>query len=104
MIFIYTYILIFIQVDSSNGPIKNIDTSHIYQGKIIGDHNSHVFGSLIDGIFQGKIETETDAYYIEHAKHYFPNQTHFDHGFHSIIYNENNVDDPYAAKRTGTGM
>lgn len=39
---------------------------------MIGDRNSYVFGSILDGVFEGKIITERDAYYVEHAKHYFP--------------------------------
>ena len=39
---------------------------------MIGDRNSYVFGSILDGVFEGKIITERDAYYVEHAKRYFP--------------------------------
>ncbi|XP_023032359.1 uncharacterized protein LOC6644248 isoform X3 [Drosophila willistoni] len=55
----------------SNGPI-DVSTDHIYEGEVIGDRNSYVFGSIHNGIFEGKIITERDAYYVEHAKHYFP--------------------------------
>lgn len=68
---------------------------------MLGEPDSLVFGSIIDGVFEGKIITDRDAYYVENAKHYFPNRTHLDHGFHSVIYNENNVDDPYAHRRDG---
>lgn len=72
---------------------------------MIGEPHSHVFGSIIDGVFEGKIITDTHAYYVENAKHYFPNRSHLDHGFHSIIYNERDVvDDPYAHKRDGKDM
>lgn len=87
------------QIHSPQGEI-NMDTSHIYQGEVLGEPNSHVFGSIIDGIFEGKIITDEHAYYVENAKHYFPNHTHLDHGFHSVIYNERDVlDDPYAHRR-----
>lgn len=39
---------------------------------MIGEPNSYVFGSILDGVFEGKIITERDAYYVEHAKRYFP--------------------------------
>lgn len=78
-----------------------MDTSHIYKGHIIDDPDSHVFGSIIDGVFEGKIITRKDSYYVEHAKRYFPNGTFNDEGFHSIIYKEKHVDDPYADKREG---
>ncbi|TDG43520.1 hypothetical protein AWZ03_010063 [Drosophila navojoa] len=55
----------------NNGPI-DVSTDHIYEGDVIGDRNSYVFGSIHNGVFEGKIITERDAYYVEHAKHYFP--------------------------------
>ncbi|KAH8418841.1 hypothetical protein KR222_003386, partial [Zaprionus bogoriensis] len=55
----------------SNGPI-DVSTDHIYEGEVIGDRHSYVFGSIHNGVFEGKIITERDAYYVEHAKHYFP--------------------------------
>lgn len=89
-------------MDTPQGELSTVDTSHIYHGEVLGEPSSHVFGSIIDGIFEGKIITDTHAYYVENAKHYFPNRTHLDHGFHSIIYNERDVvDDPYAHKRKG---
>lgn len=87
-------------MDTPNGELPYIDTSHIYHGHVLGEPKSHVFGSLHDGVFEGKIITENQAYYIEHAKRYFPNRTHLDYGFHSVIYNERDViDDPFAHKR-----
>lgn len=47
-------------------------TDHIYEGEVMGDRNSYVFGSLLNGVFEGKIITDRDAYYVEHAKRYFP--------------------------------
>lgn len=49
-----------------------MSTDHIYEGDVIGDRHSYVFGSIHNGVFEGKIITERDAYYVEHAKHYFP--------------------------------
>lgn len=87
-------------MDTPNGELPYVDTSHIYNGHVLGEPNSQVFGSIHNGVFEGKIITENDAYYVEHAKHYFPNGTHHDYGFHSVIYNEKHViDDPYAHKR-----
>lgn len=67
----------------------------------MGDRNSQVFGSIIDGIFEGKIISSNDAFYVENAKHYFPNNSFIDYDFHSIIYNENHVNDPYENVREG---
>lgn len=87
-------------MDTPNGELPYVDTSHIYHGHVLGEPHSHVFGSLHDGVFEGKIITENNAYYVEHAKRYFPNRTHLDYGFHSVIYNERDVtDDPFAHKR-----
>lgn len=89
-----------VQVETPNGELPYVDTSHIYHGHVLGEPHSHVFGSLHDGVFEGKIITENNAYYVEHAKRYFPNRTHLDYGFHSVIYNERDVtDDPFAHKR-----
>jgi disintegrin and metalloproteinase domain-containing protein 10 len=91
-------------VHTPNGPIT-ADTSHIYHGRVIGDPHSEVFGSIIDGVFEGKIITAKDSYFIEKARHYFKNVSHqlehHDEPFHSVIYNEKHVDDPYQHKRTG---
>lgn len=92
--------LISFKVHSTDGPVP-FDTSHIYQGEVIGDRNSHVFGSIINGVFEGKIITERDAYYVENAKHYFPNRTYDQDEFHSVIYNEKHVEDPYKDVREG---
>ncbi|XP_055372053.1 disintegrin and metalloproteinase domain-containing protein 10 [Condylostylus longicornis] len=89
-----------LEVHSTNGPI-NVDTSHIYEGHVIGEKNSRVFGSIINGVFEGKVITNKDSYYIENAKHYFPNHTYKTEGFHSVIYNEKHVEDPYKDVREG---
>ena len=94
-------IIIYLQIESTNGPIK-VDSSHIYHGEIIGEPNSFVFGSIHDGVFEGKIISEKDSYYVEKAKHYFPNRSSYiDEGFHSVIYNEKDVNDPYTHQRKG---
>lgn len=89
-----------LRIDSPKGEIY-VDTSHVYQGELVDDNESFVFGSLNNGIFEGKIVTSSDAYYVEHAKHYFPNRSYTTKNFHSVIYNENHVEDPYQHKRTG---
>lgn len=66
---------------------------------IAGDAGSTVFGSLTDGVFEGKIIAKHGSYYVEKAKHYFPH----DHNdtFHSVIYKEHDVNDPHAHLREG---
>jgi disintegrin and metalloproteinase domain-containing protein 10 len=64
---------------------------------LLGEPESYVFGSIVDGVFEGKISSpDTGAYYVEKARHYFPNET-----FHSVIYHENDVADPHEERKPG---
>lgn len=65
-----------------------------------------VYGSIIDGIFDGKIHSQDGVYYVEKATKYFADNTttaksHRRNPFHSIIYKEAHVVDPYEEHRTG---
>lgn len=61
---------------------------------------STVFGSVTDGVFEGKIVLNDGSYYVEHARRYFPpNGTRT--RVHSVIYREGDVVDPYAHRRHG---
>ncbi|XP_022900053.2 disintegrin and metalloproteinase domain-containing protein 10 isoform X1 [Onthophagus taurus] len=91
-----------LEVHSPDGPLE-VDTSHIYTGHVIGDPNSSVFGSIIDGVFEGKIVASDSSYYVEKARHYFPEEKHQNRTFHSVIYDENHVEDPYRDVRKGGG-
>lgn len=63
--------------------------------------NSHVFGSLSNGVFHGKIVTANDgAWFVEKSHYYFPKRERNDTE-HSVIYHEADVDDPYEQVRTG---
>ena len=55
-----------------------------------GDKGSHVYGSIINKIFTGKIVTSRGgpSYWVEHADKYFDNAD-----FHSVIYAEHDMDD-----------
>lgn len=91
-------------VEGSTGERQHdCDVSHIYQGNLIGEPGSHVFGSVSDGVFHGKIVSpKSGAWYVERAHYYFPpheiNET-----LHSVIYHENDVGDPYVDVRQGDG-
>lgn len=64
------------------------------------DPRSKVFGSVTDGVFEGKIIAHDGSYYVEHARRYFPpNSTRT--RVHSIIYKDSDVTDPYANRRHG---
>jgi disintegrin and metalloproteinase domain-containing protein 10 len=79
---------------------RQLDTSHIYEGEVLGDKESFVHGSISDGIFHGRIVTSKDTYFVENAKYYFPDTSQNDIGFHSVIYKDKHVNDPYREQRT----
>jgi disintegrin and metalloproteinase domain-containing protein 10 len=66
----------------------------------LGDKESFVHGSISDGVFHGRIITSKDSYFVEKARYYFPNHSHVEDGFHSVIYKDKHVDDPYKNQRT----
>lgn len=66
----------------------------------MGDKDSYVHGSISDGVFHGRILTSKDSYFVEKAHYYFPNHSLAHDGFHSVIYKDQNVNDPYKEKRT----
>ena len=73
----------------------------------LGEPKSLVYGSIIDGVFDGKIHSQDGVFYVEKAAKYFPDNTtatgNFSgrNEFHSIIYKEAHVVDPYQQHRTG---
>lgn len=40
-------------METPNGELPYVDTSHVYHGQVLGEPNSHVFGSIHDGVFEG---------------------------------------------------
>ncbi|XP_044005029.1 disintegrin and metalloproteinase domain-containing protein 10 isoform X2 [Aphidius gifuensis] len=88
-------------VEGPSGDIEEVDVSNQYSGSIVDEHKSEVFGSIIDGIFEGNIHSgDNGTYYVEKAYKYFPrhlvNESH-----HSVIYHENDIIDPFADRRQG---
>lgn len=67
---------------------------------MLGDKDSFVHGSISEGVFHGRIVTSNDVYFVEKAHFYFPNHSHVEDGFHSVIYKDKHVIDPYKEKRT----
>lgn len=65
----------------------------------VGEPGSTVFGSITNGVFEGKIVSPKGSYYVEKSKHYFPHNSN--QSFHSVIYDENHVEDPYRDRRQG---
>jgi len=47
-----------------------------------GVPSSYVHGSIIDGIFSGRIDLPSESYYVEKSEMYFTDKQ----PFHSVIY------------------
>lgn len=55
-----------------------------------------------DGVFEGVVHSERDGtYYVERAHKYFPGHNATLKGFHSVIYHDRHVGDPYQKLRQG---
>ncbi|KAG9350692.1 hypothetical protein JZ751_024581 [Albula glossodonta] len=65
------------------------DVSHIYSGELDDEGGSSCHGSILEGQFEGSIETANGTYYIEPLQRYTTDPS--DH--HSVIYHEDDVDD-----------
>jgi len=103
-------------IESSDGKPINVNLDHIVSGQLAAEPLSKVFGSVRDGIFEGRIHTQKDqTYYVERAIKYF-NSSDINNNinnyannnnslpFHSVIYSANHVTDPYRQKRSIIGM
>ncbi|XP_052131768.1 disintegrin and metalloproteinase domain-containing protein 10 isoform X1 [Frankliniella occidentalis] len=89
-----------VQVVDGAGERQDVDLSHIYTGHILGEPGSHVFGSITNGVFHGRIISPHDGdFYVEKAHYYFPKESN--NTFHSVIYHSKDITDPYAERRTG---
>ncbi|KAG8454538.1 hypothetical protein GDO86_000963 [Hymenochirus boettgeri] len=71
------------QVVSSNQPFST-DTSFIYSGILKDEKESFCHGSVIDGHFEGFMQTKNGTYYVEYEKH--QNGT-----ADSFMYHENDI-------------
>lgn len=89
---------------SFNGiwDLKTIIWEILRLSSAIGISDSHVFGSIRDGVFDGKIITPKETYYVERSNKYPLSSTNA--SLHSVIYSENDVHDPYHHNRTGISI
>ncbi|CAB1322607.1 unnamed protein product [Coregonus sp. 'balchen'] len=74
------------------GQEVNYDTSHIYTGEIYGEKGTLSHGSVVDGMFEGFIQTYQGTFYVEPAERYLKDR---DLPFHSVIYHEDDIDYPH---------
>ncbi|XP_064859021.1 disintegrin and metalloproteinase domain-containing protein 10-like isoform X2 [Oncorhynchus nerka] len=74
------------------GQEVNYDTSHIYTGEIYGEKGTLSHGSVVDGKFEGFIQTYQGTFYVEPAERYLKDR---DVPFHSVIYHEDDINYPH---------
>uniref|UniRef100_V9KFZ3 Disintegrin and metalloproteinase domain-containing protein 10 n=3 Tax=Callorhinchus milii TaxID=7868 RepID=V9KFZ3_CALMI len=75
-----------------SGEKINYDTSHIYTGEIYGEKGSLSHGSILDGRFEGFVQTHQGTFYVEPAERYIKDRKL---PFHSVIYHENDIKYPH---------
>ncbi|XP_039626154.1 disintegrin and metalloproteinase domain-containing protein 10 isoform X1 [Polypterus senegalus] len=74
------------------GEVMDYDTSHIYTGEIFGEQGSMTHGSILDGRFEGFIQTPQGTFYVEPSERYLKGKSA---AFHSVIYHEDDIDYPH---------
>ncbi|KAK7891027.1 hypothetical protein WMY93_022990 [Mugilogobius chulae] len=80
-----------LKVDVSGEEIP-YDTSHIYTGEIYGEKNTLTHGSIVDGKFEGFIQSYQGTYYVEPADRYLEGKNV---PFHSVMYHEDDIHYPH---------
>ncbi|XP_016116107.1 disintegrin and metalloproteinase domain-containing protein 10-like, partial [Sinocyclocheilus grahami] len=73
-----------------SGQELDYDTSHIYTGEIYGEQGSLTHGSVVDGKFEGFIQTHRGTFYVEPVERYLQDKNV---PFHSVIYHEDHIRD-----------
>jgi len=73
-----------------DAPLGHLDHTH-YEGRLIGEDGSHVYGSLRDGVFDGTIHTRRHGtFYVERSRRY-PDIIASNSSHHSVIYHDDHV-------------
>ncbi|XP_061773280.1 disintegrin and metalloproteinase domain-containing protein 10-like [Nerophis ophidion] len=80
-----------LKVDVS-GEESTYDTSHIYTGEIYGEKGTLAHGSIVEGKFEGFIQSYHGNYYVEPAERYLEGK---DVPFHSVMYHEDDIHYPH---------
>ena len=98
-------------VEGSDGKPVGVNLDHIYSGELEDVPNSHVFGTVRDGVFEGRIHTPNETFYVERSFRYFSPKNHafepradrVSPPFHSVIYSADEVHHPLLEKHLGAG-
>lgn len=82
-------------IEDPAGQRLDVSLDHIYSGYLEDEANrSKVYGHLVNGVFEGKIESENGTFYVERAHRY--NQINkIKKNVHSVIYNSEDVVHPH---------
>jgi len=73
-------------------PVTDVEHS-LYEGYLIGEPDSHVFGVVRDGVFDGTIQTKREGtFYVERVGRYLPDHNS---SIHSVIYHNDHLDLPF---------
>jgi len=77
-----------------DSPLLGLDHG-LYEGWVYGEPDSHVFGTVRDGIFDGTIRTQRDGtFYVERSQKYLP--VHLvNSSTHSVIYHHKHLSMPF---------
>ncbi|XP_022109880.1 disintegrin and metalloproteinase domain-containing protein 10-like [Acanthaster planci] len=75
-----------VTLETSNGD-EVPEVNYFYSGELAGETGSYCHGSIVDGLFQGKIHVGEEVYSVEPAANYMKNPDS-----HSVIYEAKDVD------------
>ncbi|XP_075550094.1 disintegrin and metalloproteinase domain-containing protein 10-like [Dermacentor variabilis] len=83
-------------IETHRGPVLD-SLEHLYSGHVVGAPDSRVVGSIIGGVFSGRISLprEGEEFYVERAGHFAQDSA----PFHSLIYSARDVS--FAGGRCG---
>ncbi|KAK3528175.1 hypothetical protein QTP86_023899, partial [Hemibagrus guttatus] len=79
-----------------SGQETPVDTSHIYSGELFGEKGTLTHGSIVDGKFEGFIQSHAGMYYVEPAERYLRKEKV---PYHSVIYHEDDIGTRYKPSR-----
>jgi len=81
------------------GPLEKpiLDVQHnLYEGYLIGEPGSHVFGVIRDGVFDGTIQTRRHGtFYVERVQRYLAPEAMLNSSVHSVIYHDDQLNLPF---------
>ncbi|VDP16708.1 unnamed protein product [Soboliphyme baturini] len=76
-------------LEENGRTVASPDVSHLYSGHVLGEPNSVVHGSVIDGVFDGDIYLNGDVFHVERISKFGSNVVQ--PSIHSIVYKEEDI-------------